>query len=203
MISVKTSGGDMGGSGSGNHWRSGKRTTSDMLRLDVYYLHKHGMLALGRVSTLNWNRNGERLASIGIWADNGRIILKYRFRPPGGEWEDKEYPAAIGWTACHFGGKRPWFLCPCCGRRVAVLYGGSIYACRHCHNLAYDCQRKAAHRRLLDRALKIRERMGWETDWGAKPKGMHWKTFERLVAEYERFDAASWVATAERFGMGF
>lgn len=192
----------MGGYGSGRRYSS-KKATNDMWRLDVYYLHKHGMLAPGRVSDLSWSRNGERLASIGIWAEGGRIILKYRTRPRGGDWEDKEYPITIEWTGCHFGGQRPWFLCPCCGRRVAVLYGGSIYACRHCHNLAYGCQREAAHSRLLNRALKVRDRLGWKSDWGDKPKGMHWKTFERLVAEHERFKAASWTAVAEKFGMEF
>lgn len=60
--------------------------------------------------------------------------------------------------------------------------------------------REATHDRLLSRALKIRDRLGWKSDYGLKPKGMHWKTFERLEREHERFDAASWVAAAERFG---
>jgi hypothetical protein len=172
-----------------------------MWRLDVYYLHRNGMLAPGRASTLNWNRNGERIASIGMLAETGRIILKYRTRPPGGEWEDKEYPVALEWTACHLGGQRPWFLCPCCGRRVAVLYGGSVYACRHCHNLAYTCQREAVHSRLLSRALKIRGRLGWESDHGQKPKGMHQRTFERLAWEHDRFNAASWMALADKLNL--
>lgn len=192
----------MGGYGSGRRYSS-KRVTSYMWRLDVYYLHKHGMLAAGRVSTLSWNRNGEQVASIGIWAEEGCIILKYHNRSRGGDSEYKEYPVALEWTACHFGGQRPWFRCPSCGRRVGVLYGGSIYACRHCHNLSYDCQREALHSRLLSRALKIRDRLGWESDWGPKPKGMHWKTFERLVAEHKRFDNASWLAVAEKFGFKF
>jgi hypothetical protein len=32
-----------------------------------------------------------------------------------------------------------------------------------------------------------------------KPKGMHWRTFERLVQEYKRFNAASWFALARRY----
>ncbi len=28
----------------------------------------------------------------------------------------------IDWTCLPSGGKRPWFLCPSCGRRCAVLY---------------------------------------------------------------------------------
>lgn len=183
----------MGGYGSGRGCSS-KQTTSNMWRLDVYYLYRHEMLTPGRASELSWSRNGERLSFISIWAENGRIILKYRFRPRGGDWEEKESPVALEWTACHFGGQRPWFLCPRCGRRVSVLYGGSIYACRHCHNLAYASQREAAYSRLQNRALKIRDRLGWKSGYCSKPKGMHWKTFEKLMQEHERFDAASWVA---------
>jgi hypothetical protein len=54
---------------------------------------------------------------------------------------------------------------------------------------------------LLRRALKLRDRLGWDDDYGLKPKGMHWKTFERLVREHERFDAASWWAAAKRFNI--
>lgn len=190
----------MGGYGSGR--QGGKRTTNGMWRLDVHYLHRHGMLTPGRVSDLSWSRNGERLASIGVWAEAGRVILKYRSRPRGGEWEDKEYPVPLEWTDCHFGGQRPWFLCPCCYRRVAVLYGGSIYACRHCHNLVYDCQRADEHSRLLGRAQKIQRRLGWDGPHGwRKPKGMHQRTFDRLVREHERFDRASWMAVAEKFNL--
>lgn len=189
----------MGGYGSGR--RSGKRTTGDMWRLTIFYLHKRGLLTPGRSSSLTWSRNGEPVASIGIWAEADHIVLKYRTRPRGGKWEDKEYPVFLDWTACHLGGQRPWFLCPRCGRRVGVLYGGSIYDCRHCHNLVYTCQREAVHDRLLSRALKIRKRLGWDSDYGPKPKGMHWKTFERLRWEHSRFNGASWLAMAEKFGI--
>ena len=195
----------MGGYGSGRGWRGdGKRTTSDMRRLDVRRLHKDGLLTLGQAFNRQWSRNGERIADINIRVEEGRIVLLYRSRDNGGEWQDMEYPVPLDWTACHLGGQRPWFLCPCCYRRVAVLFGGKMFACRHCHNLAYDCQREAEHSRLLGRAQKIQRRLGWDGPHGwRKPKGMHWRTFERLVREHERFDAASWVAAAERFGMEF
>jgi hypothetical protein len=51
------------------------------------------------------------------------------------------------------------------------------------------------------KAAKTMRRLGWER--GAlneeKPKGMHWRTFERLVQEYKRFNAASWFALARRY----
>jgi hypothetical protein len=51
---------------------------------------------------------------------------------------------------------------------------------------------------LLSRALKIRDRLGWKSDYGPKPKGMHQRTFDRLVREYSRFNAASWKVLAEK-----
>jgi hypothetical protein len=67
---------------------------------------------------------------------------------------------------------------------VAILFGGSIYACRHCHKLVYQCQRETDDDRAARRADTIRRRLGWEAGIlngeGDKPKGMHWRTFERL-----------------------
>jgi hypothetical protein len=36
---------------------------------------------------------------------------------------------------------------------------------------------------------------------GGKPKGMHWRTFERLKAEHNAFANASWISMAERLGL--
>lgn len=43
-------------------------------------------------------------------------------------------------TPCNFGGKRHWFVCPSCKRRVGTLYRLPIQDalfCRKCHNLTY------------------------------------------------------------------
>jgi len=114
----------------------------------------------------------------------------------------------LDWTPCNFGGHRPWFLCPAhaCGRRVAIIYGGGIFACRHCYQLAYASQRETADDRAARRANKIRERLGWEPGilnpkgW-EKPKGMHWKTFERLNIEHDACVAESLAGIARGFGM--
>lgn len=79
-------------------------------------------------------------------------------------------------TPCHLGGSRPWFSCPVvsCGRRVAILYGGGIFACRHCHRLAYGSSREDMSDRTMRRADRLRERLGWESGiangHGEKPK---------------------------------
>ncbi len=48
-------------------------------------------------------------------------------------------------TTAHLGGYRKWFACPCCRRRVAILYippGGAAFACRTCYRLIYFSARK-------------------------------------------------------------
>jgi hypothetical protein len=134
------------------------------------------------------------------------VILNYRSRS-GGEWQPVEYPVYLEWTPCNFGGRRAWFVCPArgCGRRVAILYGGSIFACRHCHRLAYPSQRETWDDRAARRADRIRARLGWERGIlnakGLKPKGMHWRTFERLEAEHDAFVDAAVAGMVERLGL--
>ncbi|MDG4594674.1 MAG: hypothetical protein P9F75_03105 [Candidatus Contendobacter sp.] len=90
---------------------------------------------------------------------------------------------------------------------MAILYGGAIFACRHCYRLAYPSQREAPHDRAAQRANKIRARLGWEPGilngpgW-CKPKGMHQRTYERLSAEAEKWTAASLAKMMRRFGVG-
>jgi hypothetical protein len=135
----------MGGRGSGNRWRYGTRsTTEDYRRLDVRRWAREGMLRPGYHGGWQWSRGGEVVASIQMHAEADRVVLTYRHSSGGGDWQDKEYPVFLERTPCTFGGTRPWFVCPArgCGRRVAILYGGAIFACRHCHQLAYASTRR-------------------------------------------------------------
>lgn len=197
----------MGGIGSGRRYHGGKGTTSDMRALDVRRLQRDGLLTPGRAFGWNWSRNGVTIASIQMRIEQGRVILNYRSRSNGGEWEAMEYPVRLEWTPCNLGGQRAWFLCPAqrCGRRVAILYGGRVFACRHCHRLNYQCQRETDDDRAARRADTIRRRLGWEAGIlngeGGKPKGMHWQTFERLRAEHEAFVSASLAGMAQRLGL--
>ena len=57
----------------------------------------------------------------------------------------------------------------------------------------------------MRRADTIRRRLGWEAGIanpaGGKPKGMHWRTYERLKSEHDAFANASWMGMAERLGL--
>ena len=168
----------MGGFGSGK--QGGKRCTNDMLALDVRSINRAGRLTPGSWFTWQWTCNGEKTASIQLRVETDSVVLDYRNRSNhhnGGEWEPMRYAVALDWTPCGFGGKRVWWRCPAigCGRRVAVLHGGRVFACRQCNRLAYRSQREADDDRATRRADKVRKRLGWEPGIlngnGWKPKG--------------------------------
>jgi hypothetical protein len=182
----------MGGPGSGNRWRYGaKSSTDDYRTLDVRRWAREGMLRPGHWGGWQWTRNGEVVASIRMRAEEDRVFLMYRHRSGGEDWKDEQYPVRIVRTSCHLGGSRPWFICPAvnCGRRVAILYGGGIFACRRCYQLAYASSREDAGDRATRRADRLRVRLSWEpgilNGEGFKPKWMRWRTFERLAAKHD------------------
>ena len=96
-------------------------------------------------------------------AEQDRVILIYRRRSGDGDWRDEHYAVRIVRTPCNLGGWRAWFICPAvgCGRRVAILYGGAIFACRRCYQLAYASSREDAGGRATRRADRLRARLGW------------------------------------------
>ncbi len=198
----------MGGMGSGRRWHFGANDTTDDYRsIDVRRWRRDGLLTPHQSSGWQWSRHGKVVASIRVRTEHDHVILTYRHRSGGSDWQDESYPVYLDWTECNLGGQRPWFLCPArgCGRRVAILYGGAIFACRHCYRLAYPSQRERDDDRAARRADRIRERLGWEPGIlngnGLKPKGMHWRTFERLTAEHDAFVQESLTGMAQRFGI--
>jgi hypothetical protein len=88
---------------------------------------------------------------------------------------------------------------------VAILYGGGIFACRRCYQLAYASAREDVCDRAARRADRLRARLGWEPGIlngnGGKPKWMRRRTFERLAAEHDQFVGQSMQAAALKFGV--
>jgi hypothetical protein len=89
---------------------------------------------------------------------------------------------------------------------VAKLHGpGRYFLCRHCYRCAHASQSEGKCDRTPRRANKIRQRLGGDPGMAApfppKPKGMWWRTYERLRDEC--FDAemradAAFAIRAER-----
>ncbi|MEQ3729985.1 MAG: hypothetical protein ABNH38_21535 [Tateyamaria sp.] len=200
----------MGGIGSGRHWHwNTKNTTADYRSIDVRRWAREGFLTPGRSFGWQWSIDGEKVANIQVQTEHGQVRLNYRSRDYGDEWENHDYPVRLLSQPCHYGGHREWFACPAqgCGRQVAKLYGGRIFACRHCYQLAYPCQREAGFQRGQRRADNIRERLGWAENpdiWeGIKPKGMHWRTYHRLLEELDDAEYRSNVGWANFISQKF
>jgi len=180
----------MGGLGSGNWPGGAKDVTDDYRWVDVRRWQRDGVLTSGRAFRWCWTRNGETLGSIDVVAQVDHITLSYQHRSGGAEWKDERCSVRLTRTPCRYGGTRRWFMCPevGCGRRVALLYCRGTFGCRACHGLAYASQRESAGDRAVRKANSIRQRLGWLpgvlNGIGDKPKGMHWSTFERLIAEH-------------------
>lgn len=178
----------MGGFGSGR--QDGMPCTDEMRSLDVRGVQRAGRLMAGTCCTWEWTRNGNVTASIQMTVQTDRVWLEYRQRQRDGGWRDVGYSVLLDRTACHMGGERPWWRCPRadCGRRCAILYGGLMFACRQCQQLAYRSQRETAGDRATRQANKLRKRMGWTPGilnfHEGKPKGMQWRTFYSLQLKY-------------------
>lgn len=189
----------MGGSGSGRPgWR---RVGEEMLRLDVRQLHRRDCLRPGLAFSWNWTWGDEPAGSISIFTSTDSIRLMYGTK----DGEQVDELVDLDRTPCNYGGTRPWFRCPRCDRRVGVLFGGLRFWCRHCHGIAYAVENEDAMSRLLRRSNKLRERVkvkaGTAYPVTDKPKGMHWRTFDRIRWQIQGIEAAFWMAAAERFNI--
>ena len=196
----------MGGSGSGYWFRWGsKATTESQHWIDIRWLKKQGRLRPGSAGSLSWSRGDEQTGSIRYRMEADRMILDYRHRSDGSEWEPVEQNIIFNRTPCNYGGCRTWFLCPRCWKRVAVLYGaGKYFFCRHCYNLSYESQHESQPFRLGSKARRIRRLLGGvnslDSLFPEKPKNMHWKTYWRLRRESEHASNLAWQIMEEWFG---
>jgi hypothetical protein len=165
--------------------------------IDVRLWHREGRLDPGQRFSWSWTRGGEPAGTIAVQVEGAAVVLSYRsYSSASNEWKSIQQRVPISLTACHLGGVRPWFVCSVycngryCRRRVAILYGaGELFACRRCQGLSYASQQQTALHRGLERARKIRMRLGGSADlvepFPKRPKGMHRRTFLRLRARAE------------------
>ncbi|WP_169737277.1 hypothetical protein [Simplicispira psychrophila] len=130
------------------------------------------------------------------------MVLSYCMKSTGGVVEQR-VPTQT--SPCHLGGERRWFTYPQCSKRVAVLYApGRYFACRQCCGLGYATQKEGADERAASRTNKLRKQLGWEAGIlngnGGRPKGMHWKTYQRLKAEHNQLVQISYYDMGRKLG---
>lgn len=162
--------------------------TTAAIALDVRHLHRTGMLSALGPTTLQWPKGG----TVGMHVEADAVTLGYRFKFAEG-WRDISQRVAITRTPCHYGGGRPWFTCPRCLGRVAIVYLRGWPSCRKCARLVYPSQSDDAIGRSWRRTHAILRRLGFTGDashWYAvrRPKGMREATYARCWAELVRLD---------------
>jgi hypothetical protein len=153
----------MGGSGSGR-WGSRKPTAEHMARIDLATIRRqYPVTRLSKLTSSYTRQNGQRVTA-DIYFDH---------------------------TTTRFGGSRLWFVCPACRQRCRVLFGSWRIACRRCHRLRYGSQVESRSSRAIRGMTRIVKRLDPEAtcnDLPSKPKGMHWKTYNRLADRYDEYD---------------
>ena len=182
----------MGGIGSGNRCQwSSTLTFEATRRISVAMFPKGEEFAKGYSGTFHWTCAGQPSGWVRYDIYECGFRLRFRVRHNGGLWESVTQRIRFAETRCNFGGTRKWLICPGCGRRTTCLAGaGKLFLCRKCYGLPYGSQHETKVDRLNRKIRKRRARIGASTDLFepifAKPKGMHHKTFRRLVSDDER-----------------
>ena len=146
---------------------------------------------------LVWKRDGERIASVGYCAElgdtDGTLTLEYR-----ADGQDVRDAIRLSTVANNYGG-RSWFMhCPVTGKRARKLHKWSGLAhFRHRDAVrprpTYASQRDSGADRIHRQRWALRQKMGdtYSDLFGEpiKPKGMHWRTYERHAARDAELEA--------------
>ena len=160
--------------------------------LDINRMIETGAIKNGRSQSGTWvwtdSETGEQKASIGYhsyaWDLNEAYLRVHYTLTDSGKAMDYNIPLIA--TKAHFGGVRFWFKCPVTGRRASKLFlpsGATFFACRQAYRLKYASQSQSYEDRVINKKWKIVRKTGGY-NYPVKPKGMHEKTFERILDRF-------------------
>jgi len=161
-----------------------KRVVEDCLDIDVRYLAREGLLPKSALKTfiLTWSHNYLETDQVMASVSHGSISLYYQ-QYLQGENVPRQQRIIIDNTPCHYGRQRPWFRCPNCIRRCAIIYlGGQGFHCRKCYQLPYRSQQVCKLDRLIRKRVMLEERL-YDTN-----KGLHYRTLERLRGQLNEIE---------------
>lgn len=206
----------MGGSGSGD-WQDGRPTTAGRVRLDIRAAVRAGLNLAApaddvRPLSASWRGAGGILAALALEPIAGAdgcadaVVVTSR----GARLE----VVGIVWTRTGYG-RRPWWICPRCRGRAAILYSAGAWtlaplACRTCHGLAYGSTRERGDVRADAALRRAAAALGIDVPAGGwashtldrlptptRPPGMRRATYRRRLERLERATtaaAAAWLA---------
>lgn len=171
--------------------RPGYKVKAEHLcRIDVREWARRGYLRGSCAFSWGWQCDGEPTGAIGVRVfSSGSLALEY-ISTMGGVSRNVSERLTLDSTPCPYGGARPWFKCPGCAGRVAILYlRGGRFACRSCQRVSYRSQSGSTIDRVCDRFHKLDALV-----MAGKPRWQRWATFDRLCDRHEaaskRFEAS-------------
>lgn len=156
--------------------------------IPINFVRKRWGLDTAQWGTMQWSRGGRKTGDILLFILPGTgVRLVY-----SANGESINHLVKLDTTPQNLGGVRHWWLCPRCGRRCGVLYGGKYFWCRQCHNLTYQTSQSGGD--LIDtidnKLARLKPKLnayGRNVMDGPpvqKPKHMHDRTFYRLTQEW-------------------
>ena len=164
----------------GSHRQRRRPKCEHFLRLDIRALARKGLLQSGKdADLLVASPDANRSAIVHLVAKDDGIDLLC-------ESADSNKPLGtscfvqVEHTSGRYGGVRPWFRCPRCGARRAVLLGfvnDGKFGCWGCMDVVYASQDDRKICRLWRKQAKLESKL---VDGYRKPRGMHWSTFNEI-----------------------
>ena len=141
-------------------WREGagrkgwRLKVEDRRSIDVRQWSRDGLLTPGQSGLWQWRDEGTGAPLDGVaWVAHRDAVEVGSINRDG---RPVRQSVPILRTPCPFGGTRPWFCCPTCGRAVALLYLMPFgLDCRRCAGLAYRAQCESKAQRA------------WRRQWGS------------------------------------
>lgn len=163
----------------GRRYYDSKVTVEESLDVSVFKLRRWGMLNSNVNGILRWvnNRSGKK-SSIGVIVqitDDPHVRFVYKITDRHGKQTDYAQEVSLTKTRCNLGGYRYWFVCPCCYKRVGVLYfapGDVHFRCRLCNNLTYYSRNESNPYAILgetDRKMKKLQSQIKRWTWRGRP----------------------------------
>ncbi len=171
------------------------------LKLDLNRLIRRGFIRPGVITGavgIAWadKYTGDEIASGLITADLSSIEGWFRI-----QLDRLDQRIMLTTRRRHFGGRQWYFVCPYTNRPASVLWkppGAQSFASRHKweRQVAYASQFMDRDARAHHGKAKINLRLcsigGFDPDqWdlSPKPKWMRWKTYNRMVEKFDRYEA--------------
>lgn len=105
----------MGGLGSGRGYvKPVKKTVGQYASISTTELRTHGVFTAKEKEPVKWSQKPDqgRLPQVAAYTVGDKAVIVAVYHDDQNKLRTAEAVITLCWTECHFGGKRPWFLCP-------------------------------------------------------------------------------------------